>query len=195
MKIDTFGETFPWHTPGWQEYRRALSSEHTPGEATLILPRCLCSWDDLILPCLWSLLCVRVITPVSSPPAMGYQVSLTTPRFLCGFWGSISGSHASVAKYITHKAILNYLPSPVLCLKRRNATFQVVLVDALVLWQLLGSRRKQSVQEFFRPTLKNQKGREGYQHILKGDCLLNKFTVRQGKENDTVWIYEHQISS
>lgn len=33
---------------------------------------------------------------------------------------SASGSHASVAKYITHKAILNYLPSPVLCVKKRN---------------------------------------------------------------------------
>lgn len=75
------------------------------------------------------------------------------------------------------------------------ATLHVVLADVLVLQQLLGFRRKQSIQEFSRPTLKNQKVREGYPHILKDDCLLNKFTVRQEKENDTVWIYEHQISS
>lgn len=44
------------------------------------------------------------------------------------------------------------------------------------------------LQEFSRLTLQSQKAGERYQHILKSDFLLNKFTVRREKENSAAWI-------
>lgn len=45
------------------------------------------------------------------------------------------------------------------------------------------------------PPFQNQKAGERYQHILKSDFLLNKFTVRKKKGKQHGVDLKHQISS